>query len=68
MTALGASGDARAYLDKRRSRWILGTPDEARAMVRRYAEAGIERVMLQDLLPHDGDMIDVMAKELVGKI
>ena len=68
VTALGASGDARAYLDKRRSRWILGTPDEARAMVRRYAEAGIERIMLQDLLPHDGDMIDLMAKELIGKV
>ncbi|HEY4227591.1 MAG TPA: LLM class flavin-dependent oxidoreductase [Candidatus Limnocylindrales bacterium] len=65
---LGASGDARAYLDKRRSRWIIGTPDEARAMVRRFADAGIERIMLQDLLPHDGDMIDLMAQELVGKV
>jgi alkanesulfonate monooxygenase SsuD/methylene tetrahydromethanopterin reductase-like flavin-dependent oxidoreductase (luciferase family) len=68
LMVLGASGDARAYLDKRRSRWIIGTPDEARAMVRRYAEAGIERIMLQDLLPRDGDMIDLMAKELVGKV
>jgi alkanesulfonate monooxygenase SsuD/methylene tetrahydromethanopterin reductase-like flavin-dependent oxidoreductase (luciferase family) len=68
VAALGASGDARAYLDTRRSRWIIGTPDEARAMVRRYAEAGIERIMLQDLLPRDGDMIDLMAQELVGKV
>ena len=68
LVVLDASGDARAYLDKRRSRWIIGTPDEARAMVRRYAEAGIERIMLQDLLPRDGDMIDLMAKELVGKV
>jgi alkanesulfonate monooxygenase SsuD/methylene tetrahydromethanopterin reductase-like flavin-dependent oxidoreductase (luciferase family) len=68
LVTVGGSGDARAYLDQRRSRWIIGTPDEARAMVRRYAEAGIERIMLQDMLPRDGDMIDLMAKELVGKV
>jgi alkanesulfonate monooxygenase SsuD/methylene tetrahydromethanopterin reductase-like flavin-dependent oxidoreductase (luciferase family) len=68
LVTVGGSGDAREYLDKRRSRWIIGTPDEARAMVRRYAEAGIERIMLQDLLPRDSDMIDLVAKELVGKV
>jgi alkanesulfonate monooxygenase SsuD/methylene tetrahydromethanopterin reductase-like flavin-dependent oxidoreductase (luciferase family) len=68
LTALGESGDGRAWLEARRRRWILGTPDEARAMVRRYAEAGIERIMLQDLLPWDGEMIDLMAEELIGKV
>lgn len=68
LKALGESGDGREWLDKRRSRWIIGTPDDARAMVRRYAEAGIERIMLQDLLPWDGDMIDLMATELVGRV
>jgi alkanesulfonate monooxygenase SsuD/methylene tetrahydromethanopterin reductase-like flavin-dependent oxidoreductase (luciferase family) len=67
VAALGESGDAQAWLARRRSRWIIGTPDEARAMVGRYADAGIERIMLQDFLPRDGDMIDLMAKELVGK-
>ena len=56
------------WLNTRRSRWILGTPDEARAMVARFADAGIERIMLQDFLPHDLEMIDLMAKELIGKI
>ncbi len=68
LKALGDSSDGRAWLDKRRPRWIMGTPDEARAMVRRYAEAGIERIMLQDLLPWDGEMIDLMATELVAKV
>ncbi len=68
LKALGDSSDGRAWLDKRRSRWIMGTPDVARAMVRRYAEAGIERIMLQDLLPWDGEMIDLMATELIGKV
>lgn len=68
LIALGGSGSAGEWLAKRRSRWILGTPDQARAMVRRYADAGIERIMLQDMLPRDGDMIDFMAAELIGKV
>ena len=63
-----ASADARSWLEERRSRWIVGTPDEARAMVRRYADAGIERLMLQDFLPRDLEMIDLMAAELIGKV
>ena len=62
-----SSANGRAWLDARRNRWIAGTPDEARAMVARYADAGIERIMLQDFLPHDGEMIDLMAAELIGR-
>lgn len=61
-----ASG--RDWLDTRRGRWILGTPDEARATVARFGEAGIERMMLQDFLPHDLDHIDLLAEELIGKV
>lgn len=56
------------WLAGRRKRWIVGTPDEARAMVRRYAEAGVERVMVQDFLPWDLDMIELMGRELIGKV
>jgi len=56
------------WLQSRRSRWIMGTPDEARAVVERYAEAGIERLMLQDFLPRDLEHIDLLAKELIGKV
>jgi len=56
------------WLAARRKRWIMGTPDEARAMVERFAEAGIERIMLQDFLPHDLDHVDLMAGELIGKV
>lgn len=69
LTAFGQAGSGgRAWLEQRRSRWILGTPDEARAMVARFAEAGIERIMLQDFLPRDLDHIDLMAEELVAKV
>jgi len=68
MAAFGQ--DARGgveWLNARRNRWIFGTADQARAMVARYADAGIERIMLQDFLPHDLELIDLFAEELVAK-
>jgi alkanesulfonate monooxygenase SsuD/methylene tetrahydromethanopterin reductase-like flavin-dependent oxidoreductase (luciferase family) len=56
-----------AWLEERRERWVYGTPDQARAQLQRFAEAGLERIMLQDFLPWDLDMIDVMGEELVGR-
>jgi alkanesulfonate monooxygenase len=69
---LGALGVAEAggpaWYEARKARWILGTPDEARAMVRRFADAGVERLMLQDFVPWDLDMVDLMGTELIGKV
>jgi len=67
MAAFAVEGDPGAWLDARRPRWIVGTPDEARTMVRRYADVGVERLMLQDFLPWDLDMIDLLAAELVAR-
>ena len=65
--AFGADDDG-SWLEERLGRWVAGTPDQARAMVRRFAEAGVERIMLQDFLPWDLDMIDVMGEVLVGQV
>ena len=66
---VGSSGaDAAAWLEEHRSRWIVGTPDQARAMVARFAAAGVERIMLQDLLPRDHAMIELAARELIGQV
>jgi alkanesulfonate monooxygenase SsuD/methylene tetrahydromethanopterin reductase-like flavin-dependent oxidoreductase (luciferase family) len=65
--AFGAEAGDGTWLEERLGRWITGTPDEARAMVRRFADAGVERIMLQDFLPWDLDMIDVMGEVLVGQ-
>ncbi len=65
---LGVGEQGLAWLDRRRSRWILGTPGEARAMVQRFASAGVERIMLQDFLPWDLDMVDLLGEELVGRV
>jgi F420-dependent oxidoreductase-like protein len=56
-----------AWLEERRTRWVYGTPDAARAQIRRFADAGMTRIMLQTFLPWDLDMIDVMGEELVAR-
>jgi alkanesulfonate monooxygenase SsuD/methylene tetrahydromethanopterin reductase-like flavin-dependent oxidoreductase (luciferase family) len=55
------------WLEERKTRWVVGTPDEARAMLARFAEAGVERIMLQDFVPRDLRMIELMGRELVGR-
>jgi F420-dependent oxidoreductase-like protein len=57
-----------AWLAERRTRWIIGTPDDARGRIRQYANAGCQRIILQDFLPWDLDMIDLMGKEIVGRM
>jgi F420-dependent oxidoreductase-like protein len=56
----GAGDDADEWLAERRDRWILGTLDEAGARVQALADAGAERIMLQDFLPRDLDMVRLM--------
>jgi alkanesulfonate monooxygenase SsuD/methylene tetrahydromethanopterin reductase-like flavin-dependent oxidoreductase (luciferase family) len=58
----GASDDADAWLADRRDRWILGTLDEASARVEALADAGTERIMLQDFLPRDLAMVGLMGR------
>jgi F420-dependent oxidoreductase-like protein len=49
----------------RRQRWVFGTAEEARESVARFEAAGVERIMLQDFLPRDLDMIDAIAEALL---
>ncbi len=65
MAEVGTKGEFEPWFEERRPRWIVGTPDEAREAVRRFADVGVERIMLQDLLPHDLEHIDLMAEALV---
>ena len=64
LAAFGNDAGGDEWIDAREPRWVLGTPDKARAMVARFADAGAERIMLQDFLPRDLDMIDLMAEAL----
>jgi alkanesulfonate monooxygenase SsuD/methylene tetrahydromethanopterin reductase-like flavin-dependent oxidoreductase (luciferase family) len=66
--ALGSDADGLAWLAERKTRWISGTPAQAREAVGRYEAAGVERIMLQDFLPWDLDMIDLLGDVLVGRV
>ena len=68
LEALGLPGAGSDWLEERRRRWIIGTPDEARAMARRFGDAGVGRIMLQVFLPWDLEMIDLLGRELVGRV
>ena len=55
-------GDGEGWLEERRGRWVTGTFDEARAMIGAFADAGAERLMLQDFLPRDLEHVAVMGE------
>jgi alkanesulfonate monooxygenase SsuD/methylene tetrahydromethanopterin reductase-like flavin-dependent oxidoreductase (luciferase family) len=58
----GAGADAKAWLAERRGRWVMGTPDAAWERLRALEAAGVQRVMLQDFLPRDLDMVALMGR------
>jgi F420-dependent oxidoreductase-like protein len=66
MAMMGAGEAGETWFGPRRARWIHGTPDQARATVARYAAAGVQRMVLQDFLPRDLEMIDLAAETFLG--
>lgn len=67
MAVMGdADEESEAWLATRRPRWVLGTPDQARAVVRQFEAVGVQRLMLQDFLARDLDMIDLAGEVLIG--
>ncbi|QBI19705.1 LLM class flavin-dependent oxidoreductase [Egibacter rhizosphaerae] len=47
---------------------VVGTPEEAADRLGRAREAGLDRVMLQDFLPDDLEMLDLVADEVVPRV
>lgn len=65
VAAFGGSDDeSEEWLEARRPRWIYGTPDEARRRIRAFADVGVQRLMLQDFLARDLEMVDLAAEVL----
>jgi alkanesulfonate monooxygenase len=61
----GADDDAAAWLEARRDRWVLGTPEQARTRIAEYADTGVDRLLLQVFLPRDLEHIAIMG-EIIG--
>jgi alkanesulfonate monooxygenase SsuD/methylene tetrahydromethanopterin reductase-like flavin-dependent oxidoreductase (luciferase family) len=64
LAMFGERGDAEAWLEERRGRWLIGTPDAARARMAELEAAGVERIMFQDFLPRDLDHVRLMGELL----
>ena len=58
---------AERWLDERRSRWVLGTPDQALERIAAFEAGGTQRLMLQDFLPRDLDMIRLIGSEILPR-
>ncbi|MGI8515584.1 MAG: LLM class flavin-dependent oxidoreductase [Acidimicrobiia bacterium] len=67
LNAMGAdeTGSREAWLEERQSQWLFGQPDEAREQVARFEVAGIDRLVLQDFLPWDLNMVELIGEGLV---
>lgn len=62
LATFGQQDDPQAWLEARRPRWIMGTPDEARRKVADLEAAGVQRLMLQDFLPRDLEMVRLLGE------
>jgi F420-dependent oxidoreductase-like protein len=62
----GDGKDAEAWLRERTGRWIIGTPDAARQTIEALGAAGAQRIMLQDFLPRDLEMVALLGRIAAG--
>jgi F420-dependent oxidoreductase-like protein len=53
------------WLAERRQRWIIGTAEQALERIEQFEAAGVQRLMLQNFLPRDLDMIRFMGAKIV---
>jgi F420-dependent oxidoreductase-like protein len=65
LAGFGTPEQGEPWLERHLPSWITCTPDHFRAQVAELAELGVERVMLQDFLPRDLAMIDLLGSELI---
>ena len=61
MDVRGDEGDPAAWLERQSEAWVTGTPDEARERLGQLEQAGVERVMLQNLTHDDLRHVELIA-------
>ena len=62
MTTTRESGDPAAFLRERAGSWVVGTVDQAGERLRELEGAGVDRVMLQHLVPDDLGMVALLGR------
>lgn len=69
LQVLGIGGEqADRWLASRRPRALIGNPDTVVERIRAYESAGVQRIMLQDWLPTDLDMLSLVAREILPRV
>ncbi|MGH2742161.1 MAG: LLM class flavin-dependent oxidoreductase [Thermoleophilaceae bacterium] len=64
MQRLGRRGDPLEFLASVGDRWVLGTPEQAAERLWEFEQAGVERIMLQQLLHEDLEMLELLAERV----
>ncbi len=64
----GENGDPEAFLSRNAGTWIVGTVGEAVERLQELEAAGVERIMLQQLLHDDLEMVALIGRELAPRI
>jgi F420-dependent oxidoreductase-like protein len=65
MAVFGEEGDPDAYLDDLRSSALAGTPEQVLERLALYADAGIDRVLVQHLDHADLEAVTLLGREVV---
>jgi F420-dependent oxidoreductase-like protein len=65
LAAFATPEEGAAWLNRHEPHWLTGRPDRFRAQVVQLEALGVERLMLQDFLPRDLAMIDLLGAELI---
>ena len=60
-----SAGDGERWLAERRDRWIMGTPEQALERIAQFEAAGVQRLMLQDFLPRDLEMVRLIGEKVL---
>jgi F420-dependent oxidoreductase-like protein len=68
MDTARAGGDPEAFLRERRDGWVTGTVAEAVGRLQELSEAGVERVMLQHLVPEDLEMVELLGRQVAPAV
>jgi len=60
-----APGEAEGWMARRGPTYLMGTPEQVLGRISDYEAAGLRRIMLQDWLPTDLEMVSLIAREVM---
>jgi F420-dependent oxidoreductase-like protein len=68
MEAVREDGDPAAYLEHWAESWVVGTVDQVIERLRALEEAGVERVMLQQIVHDDVEKVELLGREVAPAV